>query len=68
MKVKSNRIDGNLSPEQVYSFNVSGIIGVHTHKIGYGGGIWFRLKDGRVFNKYGKEDNPNPSLYDTVDN
>lgn len=59
---------GDLKPEQVYPFPVREIQGVHTHKTGAGDGVWFRLKDGRVFDKGGAAAEADPALYDTVDN
>lgn len=59
---------GDLKPEQVYPFQVSELAAVHTHKTGAGDGVWFRLKDGRVFDKRGEEQQADPALYDTVDN
>lgn len=54
--------------EIVFGFTPDQIEGVHTHKIGVGDGVWFRLKDGRVITGSGEEDDSDPALYDTVDN
>lgn len=37
---------------------------VHHHKIGEGRGLWFRLRDGRVFNDRGRITDSDPLLYD----
>lgn len=37
---------------------------VHHHKIGEGRGLWFRLRDGRVFNDSGRITDSDPLLYD----
>jgi hypothetical protein len=60
--------DGMVRPSMVYPFNVSELIGVHTHQIGTGDGVWFRLRDGRVFDKYGDPAASDRAIYDTVAN
>jgi hypothetical protein len=35
-----------------------------TRQVGISQGVWFRLKDGRVFNAWGEEDGEDLSLYD----
>ena len=62
--------DGDLgyTCESVFGFGPSEIEGVHTHKIGVGDGVWFRLKDGRVIGGDREESDPDPALYDTVAN
>ena len=54
--------------EIVFGFSPSEIEGIHTHKIGVGDGVWFRLKDGRVIGGDREESDPDPALYDTVAN
>lgn len=56
--------DGHLVPP----FPPADIVGLHTHKLGVGDGVWFRLEDGRVFNGFFELDDTDPALYDTVDN
>jgi hypothetical protein len=41
--------------------------GIHTRKTDEGTGVWFRLKDGRVFTKHGQPAPYDPALYDTTD-
>ena len=53
--------------EVYWPFDVQQVTGVHTHHSRHGDGVWFRLKDGRVFNAWG-EDDADLSLYDTVPN
>ena len=53
------------SCEAVFGVMPSEIVGVHTYKKGAGDGIWFRLKDDRVLDKTGAEDDSDPGLYDT---
>lgn len=60
--------DSGYTCESVFGFTLAEIEGVHTYKTGVGGGMWFRLKDGRVIAGPGEEDDPDPALYDTVDN
>lgn len=60
--------DGDLKLDRHFPFSASDIKGIHTHKIGIGDGVFFRLKDDRVFDKYGDEHEQDKSLYDTVPN
>jgi hypothetical protein len=59
------RREGN---ELFWPFDVREVVGIHTHKIGDGDGVWFRLKDERVFNRFGEQTESAPALYDTVPN
>ena len=52
----------------VLPFATKDVERLHTHMKGRGDGIWFRLKDGRVFDSYGDETPADPALYDTVEN
>ena len=54
--------------QTVFGFDPNDVDGIHTHKIGVGDGVWFRLKDQRVIDSSGELDDPNPDLYDTVNN
>ena len=49
-----------------FPFTASDVEAIHTsfHKHGYG--VYFRLKDGRVFSALGTELDPNPARYDTA--
>jgi hypothetical protein len=65
--------EGELEPGEYdtatfFGFSPEDVDGIHTHKIGVGDGVWYRLKDGRVFNAYGEECEPNSSIYDTLPN
>ena len=65
--------EGELPPgehdfECVFGFHPSMIAGLHTYKIGSGDGVYFRLRDGRVFSAYGDECPADPELYDTSPN
>ena len=53
-----------IDPVAFFGFRPEQVACIHSRKVGAGGGVWFRLKDGRVFNRYGGIDDPNPSLYD----
>jgi hypothetical protein len=48
----------------VFPFHPEDVEGVHTHKIDEGKGVWFRLKDGRVFTRRGELAPDDPALYD----
>jgi hypothetical protein len=51
-----------------WPFDVREVVGVHTHHSRHGDGVWFRLKDGRVFDAWGEEAERDPAIYDTVPN
>lgn len=42
------------NPEEFYGFRPEDVAALHLHKHGVGRGVWFRLKDGRVIDAYGK--------------
>jgi hypothetical protein len=44
-------------PAMFFGFRPEDVAGIHTRKSGVGG-VGFRLKDGRVFNRYGGIDDP----------
>jgi hypothetical protein len=46
-----------------FPFKANDVEGIHSCFAKYGHGIYFRLKDGRVFSAFGIELDPNPALY-----
>lgn len=61
--------DGDLLPEMFFPFHPSEVAGVHYHKTGSGDGVYFRLKDGRVFSSYGDWcEDTDPKNYDQIEN
>ena len=36
------------TPEEFYGFRPKDVVEMHFHKHGFGRGVWYRLKDGRV--------------------
>jgi len=48
-----------------FPFTASDVEAIHTHCSRYGRGVYFRLKDGCVFNAFGAELDPNPACYDS---
>ena len=50
--------------KQLFGFSPHDVEGIHTHKDDEGKGVWFRLKDGRVFNKQGKPSSADHAIYD----
>lgn len=58
--------EGEAPPD--FPFEPGDVDCIHAHKIGTGDGVWYRLRDGRVFNSYGESSDSDPSLYDTVAN
>lgn len=62
------RAAGAMKPGQkvdtpLFCFQPKDVEGIYTHKEGAGLGIWFRLKDGRVFDSQGKAAEDDPSFY-----
>jgi hypothetical protein len=49
-----------------FPFMAGDVEALHTHSARYGRGVYFRLKDGRVFSAFGIELDPNPACYDTI--
>jgi hypothetical protein len=52
------------SKEQFYGFEAGDIVRVYFHKQGFGAGLFFRLRDGRVIDSCACEHNGNPILYE----
>jgi hypothetical protein len=48
---------------QVFAFRPQDVEGIFTHKIGVGDGIWFCLKDGRIFDARGQVSEADRSCY-----
>jgi hypothetical protein len=51
---------------KVFPFVPEDVEGAHTHKLDEGYGLWYRLKDGRVFSMYGQPCPEDDALYDKV--
>jgi hypothetical protein len=52
------------SAEEFYGFHHNHVATFHSHKQGYGCGLFFRLHDGRVFDVQGRPHDPDLSWYD----
>ncbi len=52
------------SKEEFYGFRASEIAEVHCRVMGFGDTVFFRLRDGRVFDVAARQHNPDPTLYD----
>jgi hypothetical protein len=50
--------------KQFFGFLPQDVEGIHTHRDDEGDGVWFRLKDGRVFDRHGRPSSANHALYD----
>jgi hypothetical protein len=53
--------------KQLFGFLPRDVEGIHLQKEGEGKGVWFRLKDGRVFDKLGKPSSADRGVYDKTD-
>lgn len=55
---------GLMPPLDALPFLPGDVREVHFYKIGAGRGLWFRLRDGRVFDDRGRLSASDPALYD----
>lgn len=53
-------------PSAYFPFSPADVAAIHTCKRGTGNGLWFRLRDGRVFDKVGLPAENDPALYDVA--
>jgi hypothetical protein len=53
-------------PAAFFGFQPENVSAVHFLKSG-ASGVWLRLEDGRVFNRYGGIDDPDTALFDSVE-
>jgi hypothetical protein len=51
------------TPEEFFGFKAADVIDLHFHKRGFGGGVWYRLKDGRVIDAQGRRSRRARSWY-----
>ena len=51
------------TPEQFYGFRAVDVIEMYFRKHGFGRGLWYRLKDGRVIDAIGKPSEPDRIWY-----
>ena len=54
------------NPEEYFGFHPEDIEVIHFHFQGVGEGTWFRLNDGRVFNRFAELCDSDPSFYDAT--
>jgi len=52
--------------KHLFGFLPQDVEGIHVYKDGEGKGVWFRLKDGRVFDKHGKPSSADHAVYDKI--
>jgi hypothetical protein len=50
-------------PEELYGFRPEDVAEMHLNKQGFGRGLWYRLKDGRVFDAAGQPSRPERYWY-----
>ncbi len=46
-------VEGELTYDQVFPFDIDEMAGIHTHCQGIGDGVYFRLKNNDVYDIYG---------------
>jgi hypothetical protein len=54
------------TPEEFYGFRAEDVAAMHYRKHGFGRGVWFRLKDGRVVDAKGKSSEPDHIWYEAT--
>jgi hypothetical protein len=54
---------GAATPEAFYGFRALDVSEMYFHKAGVGRGLWYRLKDGRVFDGQGRRSSRRRALY-----
>ena len=52
------------SAEEFFGFEARDVAALYFHKMGYGEGAWFRLRDGRIYDRFARADDPDPLGYD----
>jgi hypothetical protein len=52
-----------IGPEEFYGFRATDVAEMHSRKQGWGRGVWYRLKDGRVIDALGKPSHPERYWY-----
>ena len=52
------------SAEEYFGFRSKDVKAIHSHKLGSGKGLWFRLQCGRVVDEVAMPTCGNPNLYD----
>lgn len=63
LRLKSRGKTTAQAPEQFYGFRPEDVIEMHFHKQGFGRGVWYRLKDGRVIDALGRKSEPERNWY-----
>jgi hypothetical protein len=51
------------TPEALYGFRAQDVVEMYSQKKGVGPGLWYRLKDGRVIDAFGKRSSRTRSWY-----
>jgi len=54
MKFRETASDRVLAKDRLYGFKAEDVIDIHFHKRGFGSGIWYRLRSGRVVDAQGR--------------
>ena len=60
---KTNGKTRATTPEKFYGFHAADVLEMYFHKRGFGNGLWYRLKDGRIIDALGKPSHRARSRY-----
>jgi len=55
-KIIPHTKDGNVSIGMLFPFTHDDIMGVYTRRKGIGAGVWFQLRNGKIYNQQGREE------------
>jgi hypothetical protein len=66
MAVHDGMISAASTPEDFYGFKPDDVECMHYRLAGFGYGTWFRLRDGRVFDRSARPSTPTRSIYDVT--
>jgi hypothetical protein len=65
-QIKSLGLTAATTSWEFYGFRPTEIETIHFSKRGTGQGVWFRLRDGRVFDVFAWPDETDPSFYEVT--
>lgn len=51
------------SPRPRFCFTAGDVAAIYRHKKDEGPGVWFRLKDGRIYNRHGEPEPADPRAF-----
>lgn len=65
-KLRQRRATRAATPEELFGFRAEDVTKIYLRKHGFGRGLWFRLKDGRVLDATGRPTHPERHWYEAA--